>query len=182
MHYAPCAPCVEPNLNDMSTYQGSITCIVTSIVTSKSGILSNNGTIFGGWYAYTSPTVDGEFLADISESPGDPGQLRARIFIPGLLKGGTSEVLGSFENQGHPSMRVADGKIVEFNWGPEWGPWALTISTKSFGVFGPDDARIHGVTLFSDPTEKSEIDSTEPRPLDVAAKRPSSTPEAGLKR
>lgn len=140
-------------------YRGDIIYTVTEVSPYASGL--RVGDVFTGWYSYESDTIDGAFYRD--QAPPPPEQknvLSASLFIPvdfapaqaggGMfidLPGNHFSALGC-------ELIVSGGIVSMFNWGPEFGPWAMTMSARSFAAWNMmfDDSSTRGTVVFTDPT------------------------------
>jgi hypothetical protein len=141
------------------TYRGEITYTLTSVSSWATGL--NIGDEFTGWYSYESPTIDGTFVRDQTPEYTPPLSLTGALYVPAPLApemaGGNSFI--SFPGDQLSALgcllTVADGVVTDFNWGPEYGPWALTVTESYFSAFRldlADEPSTRGRIVFSAPT------------------------------
>lgn len=149
-------------------YQGEITYTITRVGTYSTGL--QIGDTFNGSYSYESDTIDGLFSRGEGSQAGDPNLLSMSVYLPldfcpAEAGGGDYMSLpGNSRMQATDCwMQVVGGVVTGFNWGPEYGEWAMTLTSTYFAAWkmmGEDGAVSNKATVqFSRPTVASVPDA-----------------------
>lgn len=121
-------------------YQGEITYTITHVSPHVTAL--QVGDTFNGSYSYESDTVDGVFRRDIVSQAGDPNLLSMSVFVPldfcpAIAGGGDYISLPGTRGMEATDcwMVVSGGVVTDFNWGPEYGEWVLTLTSTYFAAW-----------------------------------------------